>query len=155
MDLLAGTEEHIEACALALCDSSLGAQYFPTLDSARAAVREFLLQGHFLVGFERGRLIGFICYMPHGAFHAFPYLHLFVLCAAERGRGLGACLIGLFEARIFARHDKLFLVVSDANPSARRFYARMGYREIGRIPSLYRTGIDEWLLMKTKEHGPA
>ena len=44
--------------------------------------------------------------------------------------------------------DKIFLVVADYNPEAKRFYERNGYQQLGEIPNLYRPGITEYLMTK-------
>ena len=44
--------------------------------------------------------------------------------------------------------DKLFLVVADYNPDAKRFYERNGYQQVGKIPNLYRPGITEYMMAK-------
>ena len=45
----------------------------------------------------------------------------------------------------------LFLAVADFNPDAKRLYESIGYSTIGDIPNLYRSGITESLMMKSKE----
>jgi ribosomal protein S18 acetylase RimI-like enzyme len=44
--------------------------------------------------------------------------------------------------------DKVFLVVADYNPDAKRFYERNGYQQVGKIPDLYRPGVTEYLMVK-------
>ena len=44
--------------------------------------------------------------------------------------------------------DKLFLVVADYNPAAKRFYERNGYQQVGGISNLYRPGVTEYLMVK-------
>lgn len=43
---------------------------------------------------------------------------------------------------------KTYLLVSDFNTNARKFYVSRGYEEMGRFESLFRKGIAERLLMK-------
>jgi ribosomal protein S18 acetylase RimI-like enzyme len=45
----------------------------------------------------------------------------------------------------------VFLVVADFNPEAKRLYERVGYIEVGAIPNLYREGMTEYLMMKSRE----
>ena len=54
------------------------------------------------------------------------------------------------ENLVFANADKLFLVVAQFNPQARRFYEKAGYQQVGIIPDLYRKGITEYLMMKRR-----
>jgi hypothetical protein len=54
---------------------------------------------------------------------------------------------------VFARSTNLFACVSDFNTTARQFYERNGYREVGPLPDLLMAGASEILLRKTI--GPA
>jgi ribosomal protein S18 acetylase RimI-like enzyme len=56
-----------------------------------------------------------------------------------------------FEDICFKDYTKLFLVVADFNPDAKMLYEKVGYVEVGTIPSLYRAGITENLMMKSRE----
>jgi ribosomal protein S18 acetylase RimI-like enzyme len=49
------------------------------------------------------------------------------------------------------RRDLLFLVVADFNPDAKILYEKIGYIQVGTIPSLYREGITEHLMMKSRQ----
>ncbi|MBW4847819.1 MAG: hypothetical protein KZY87_19835 [Lachnospiraceae bacterium] len=46
-----------------------------------------------------------------------------------------------------------FAYFIDYNPDAKIFYEKLGYKYLGTIPSLYRKGIDEFLMMKVYEEG--
>lgn len=147
--LTKGVLSDVPACARILSDSDLGERYFPTEERSAVAIEEFVGTGGFLVvRGQGGDVAGFVCHMPTGAFHAFPYLHLLAIAGSERGKGVGTRTMDLFEREVAKGSDKLFLVVADFNPRARDFYSRRGYQEVGRIPSLYREGIDERLMMK-------
>ena len=148
--LIKGTEAHIPDCTRCLKESELGQNYFPGEGQAESAVREFLGTDYFLVAVdENGAFKGFLCYLPKGSFHSFPYLHLLAAPSSERGRGIGTMIMDRFEALVSEKRDKLFLVVADFNPKGCRFYKNRGYTEIGVIPSLYRKDINEHLMMKT------
>jgi len=60
-------------------------------------------------------------------------------------------LLKYVERVYFQEYSKLFLVVSDFNPDAKRLYSEIGYSVIGDIPDLYREGITECLMMKSKK----
>ena len=68
----------------------------------------------------------------------------------HRGEGIGKKLLQFFEAAAFADSAKAFLVVADFNPDARRLYERLEWRQVGAIPSLYREGVTEFLMMKER-----
>lgn len=62
--------------------------------------------------------------------------------------GIGRKLLEFFEDTSVKFSNKLFLVVADFNPKAKELYLRMGYKEIGIIPGLYKKGVNECLMMK-------
>jgi len=152
VSLVHGTSQYLQSCTDSLHDSDLGTYYFPNKERAQDAILEFINTDYFLVAIDdKNTFLGFICYLPTGAFHAFPYLHLLVTSKSVRGLGVGTLIMDLFEELIFKQKDKLFLVVADFNPRAKEFYIKRKYKEIGNIPSLYRKGINECLLMKAKD----
>jgi ribosomal protein S18 acetylase RimI-like enzyme len=53
-----------------------------------------------------------------------------------------------FEKVVSEGCSKVFLVVADFNPRAKQLYQRIGYKEVGKIPNLYKNGITEYLMMK-------
>lgn len=57
-------------------------------------------------------------------------------------------MIDFLEKVICVDANKIFLVVADFNPEAKRFYEKVGYRQVGEMPGLYREGITEYLMMK-------
>lgn len=143
--------KYINDCEEALLNSELGRKYFTREGSARNAILEGLEQGNLYVALTESDCVGFFFYMPEGAFHSFPYLHLISVKEEYRGKGIGKKLVDFLESMVFVESSKLFLVVADFNPDGKRFYERIGYRQVGEIPSLYRKGITEYLMMKEKE----
>ena len=81
------------------------------------------------------------------------YLELFAVEQTTRGKGLGERLLTHIESLVFAREKNLFVCVSDFNESARRFYKKHGYQEIGQLPNLLIQGCAEVLLRKTTGPG--
>jgi [ribosomal protein S18]-alanine N-acetyltransferase len=81
------------------------------------------------------------------------YLELLGIAVAARGKGLGGKLLAQIESIVFARTKNLFACVSDFNQSARAFYKKQGYQEIGPMPNFLIPGSAEMLLRKTA--GPA
>jgi len=81
------------------------------------------------------------------------YLELFAIASGAQHRGLGRALLAAVERAAFARARNLFVCVSDFNHSARRFYARNGYQQVGTLSDLLVAGSAELLLRKTT--GPA
>lgn len=81
------------------------------------------------------------------------YLELLGIAPWARGKGLGRDLLAHIESVVFARTKNLFACVSDFNQSARDFYRKLGYQEIGPMPNFLIPGSMEVLLRKTT--GPA
>ena len=145
-----GSKEYLLDCEEALINSELGKNYFPNEGSGAKAIKEGLAQGTLYVALFNHTCAGFIWYIPVGAFHSFPYLHILAIKEEYRGRGIGTALIEYLEDIVLKNADKIFLVVADFNPKAKRFYEKIGYRQVGEIPNLYREGITEYLMMKEK-----
>lgn len=143
---------HLEDCKAALLASRLGQEYFPSEEKARATLTEGMIKGEIFVALnEKEECLGFMWFFLNGAFHSFPYLHIIAVKEAFRGMGIGQKLLSFFEETVFARHAKVFLVVADFNPEARRLYERLGYRQVGAIPGLYKAGVTEYLMMKERD----
>lgn len=81
------------------------------------------------------------------------YLELFGVADRARERGLGSRLLAHVESIVFGRTKNLFVCVSDFNQTARAFYRKHSYQEIGSIPNFLIQGSAEILLRKTS--GPA
>jgi ribosomal protein S18 acetylase RimI-like enzyme len=64
------------------------------------------------------------------------------------GQGLGAALVAHVEARLRPKRRWLFTSCDAGNPAALRFYRRLGFRRVGRLPDLVSRGRTEFLLRK-------
>lgn len=92
---------------------------------------------------------GFAWCLPAGMFGAFPYLKRLGVDPACARRGLGGLLLARLEEILAAEgHRFLFLLVSDFNETAQRFYERHGYRQAGAIPRLVLPDVTELLYSK-------
>lgn len=143
-----GNEKHLKDCRDALCQSTLGEKYFSSPGSAENAILEGIRQGNLYVALIGEACIGFAYIIPKGAFHSFAYLHIIAIKEEYRGQGIGKALLDYSERIASEMADRLFLVVADYNPEAKRFYERNGYQQVGVIPDLYRPGITEYLMAK-------
>lgn len=144
-------QEHLNECVNALLYSDLGRIYFTEEAKARTALLEGLEKRQLSVVFnEDNHFIGFFWLIPQGAFHSFPYLHIIAIKEEYRGKGHGKKIMQYIETRVFKESSKLFLVVADFNPVAKRFYEALGYKETGVIPGLYKAWVTEYLMMKGK-----
>lgn len=88
---------------------------------------------------------GFAWVIARGAFGRGAYLRLIGVRPDRAGGGTGAALLAGAEA---AAGDQLFLLVSDFNVDAQRFYARHGYTQIGAIPGFVLPDVTELIMWK-------
>lgn len=91
-----------------------------------------------LIGSERGS----------GHFGRGGYLRLIALRPGENGRGVGSRLLAAVEDSVRMRHSDLFLLTSDFNQAAQRFYERAGYVRVGALPDFVHAGITELIYWK-------
>lgn len=140
--------EHLNDCVLALQNSELGRVYFSQENKASLAISNGISNQEILVAIDnKGLCLGFIWFIRNGAFHGFPYVHIIAIKEEYRNLGIGNELLNYFE-KVVAQSSKIFLVVADFNPNAKRLYEKCGYIEVGVIPNLYKSGITEFLMMK-------
>jgi ribosomal protein S18 acetylase RimI-like enzyme len=72
------------------------------------------------------------------------HLHINILPGYQR-RGLGSGLMSAFVARLKAAgHDRVYLETSNHNLKALEFYRKLGFRELGRRPREFWSGIDDY-----------
>jgi len=91
---------------------------------------------------------GLCWFQPSGTLGLGGYLKLLAIATGGEGRGAGAALLAGFEAAVATHSRHAFLLVSDFNHGAQRFYQRHGYREVGRLPALVLPDVDELVLWK-------
>ena len=143
---------HLEDCKDALLNSKLGEEYFVSEEKTISTLTEGISKEEIFVATnDDGKCLGFIWFVFGGAFHSFPYLHIIAVKKEFRGLGIGKKLLSFFEEAVFPDHSKVFLVVADFNPDAKRLYESLGYQQVGMIPGLYKEGITEYLMMKETE----
>ncbi len=119
----------------------------------RYGITEASASAQFAGALERGDLVlveaslcGFAWCLNGGAFGRSDYLRLIGVRADCAGRGIGAALLTEVEARAESRD--LFLLVSDFNEGAQRFYRHMGYEQIGAIPGYVLADVSELIFRK-------
>ena len=149
--IIKGNINFINECEDALENSLLGKKYFSEVGSARKTLEEGFGKGEIYVAVDSdNNCKGFVWVILDGIFHSWPYIHIITVKSEYRGQGIGKMLLKFVEDVVFKDYKKLFLVVSDFNPDARRLYESIGYTPIGEIPDLYTKGITECLMMKLK-----
>ncbi|MGF7060655.1 GNAT family N-acetyltransferase [Brassicibacter mesophilus] len=148
LNIIKAEQEHLIDCKTALQNSDLGRIYFPQENKTIQAINEGITKQEIFVALiNEGLCLGFLWYIQNGAFHSFPYLHIIAVKEEFRNLGIGKDLLSYFEM-ILAKSTKVFLVVADFNPKAKLLYQKVGYKEVGVIPNLYKGGVTEYLMMK-------
>ncbi|MBU3172743.1 GNAT family N-acetyltransferase [Clostridium estertheticum] len=150
--IVKGSIAYINDCEDTLVNSELGIKYFPKKGSARTSLEEGFAKEEIYIAMDINQNYkGFIWIIFDGIFHSFPYLHIVAVNQESRNQGIGKNLLKFFEDSCLKDYSKIFLVVADFNPDAERLYKKIGYIQVGTIPSLYMEGITEHLMMKSRE----
>jgi ribosomal protein S18 acetylase RimI-like enzyme len=89
---------------------------------------------------------GLLRCVPRGTFDRSPYISLVGVQAEYQNRHVGAALLQHVEQQL-ASAD-IFLLTSDFNEAAQRFYQRQGYRQIGAIADFVVPGVTELIFRK-------
>ena len=140
------------ALAAAVADQPLLVRYGVTRDGLARSLSHALVAGEgLLVGEDQSigegratdRLLGFAWYLPQGGFGLGGYLKLIALAPGAESRGLGRALLTAVEQAASAHSAHLFLLVSDFNLAAQRFYERAGYARSGALPGLVLPDVTE------------
>jgi ribosomal protein S18 acetylase RimI-like enzyme len=97
---------------------------------------------------ENGQACGLAWCLPEGAFGRSAYLRILGVQASHTGLGIGAALLARAEQTAAEATAAMFLLVSDFNVEAQRFYQRQGYRQIGAIPGYVLPDVTELLYWK-------
>lgn len=131
--------------------SSLWIRYGLTEEKIIRGFEGAVEQGEF-VSVIRKRDNGFPCgftrVLRAGAFGQKPYLKQIGVDPNHSGNGLGARLIAHVEHECSTFSDQMFLLVSDFNRDAQRFYERHGYQQIGKIPAYILPDVAELIYHK-------
>jgi len=91
-------------------------------------------------------VFGFVWLVERGAFNRSAYIQLIGVRPETRGGGVGRALMEFVEAH--AQSRDMFLLVSDFNLDAQRFYARLGYRQVGKLDDYVVQGVSELVFCK-------
>ena len=121
-------------------------RYAVTEAGASAQFRDALRGDDLLLVTGETDPVGFAWCLRGGAFGRSDYLRLIGVRADCAGQGIGAALLTDVETR--AQSRDLFLLTSDFNQGAQRFYRRMGYEQIGAIPGYVVADVTELIFRK-------
>ncbi len=141
----------IPALAALMAGDPLWQRYAVTEAGATQRLQDGLARGATIAVAEHmGRPVGFIWYVERGAFSRSGYVMLIGVNVELRGGGVGAALLAHAETAMFAQAHDVFLLVSDFNLAAQRFYRRLGYQQVGALPDYVTPGITELIFRKHK-----
>jgi len=114
-----------------------------------ADLRAALARGDGLLVEETGgRVRGLAWFLGGGTFGMGGYLRLIALVPEALGSGAGARLLRAFEAEVARASRHAFLLVSDFNAAAQRFYERQGWTRVGALPGLVLPDVAELVYWK-------
>ena len=105
-------------------------------------------RGETVLVVDDGVVSGFAWIDRRGGFGRSAYLRMIAVEPARRSSGLGARLMDAFETVALTEDGNAFLMVSESNADARRFYERRGYVEVGRVPGYVQPDVVELVLRK-------
>ena len=120
-------------------------------DATRIArdLAEASARGDGLLVEERdGRVRALAWFQRAGTLGVGGYLRLLAVVPEATGEGVGAALLLAFEAEVARESRHAFLLVSDFNDGAQRFYERHGYARVGAVPGLVLPDVSELVYWK-------
>lgn len=136
-------------CLLCVENSDLWDAYFKNNPTHESALEKMISKKQvYVVTNKNDQCIGFMGVINNGCFHKFSYLSILAVKKRFRNKGIGEALVNKFEDIGFNKADKVFILVSDFNKTAQKFYRKLGYKKVGNIPDLFKHGVSEDLLVK-------
>jgi GNAT superfamily N-acetyltransferase len=101
-----------------------------------------------LVEESEGAVRGLAWFLRSGTLAMGGYLRLIAVLPGAQGAGVGGALLDAFEAEVARESRHAFLLVSDFNGGAQRFYERRGYARVGAVPGLVLPEVAEVIYWK-------
>jgi ribosomal protein S18 acetylase RimI-like enzyme len=102
-----------------------------------------------LVAEEKRQILGIVVFQPD--FLLGRFIALLAVRPEAAGRGVGRALVERIEKATFAKRRWLYVSSDSENPSAARFYRKLGFGRVARLPGLVRDGRTEILWRKQRE----
>jgi ribosomal protein S18 acetylase RimI-like enzyme len=151
MNIRPMVESDVAPLARLMANTPLWQRYGVTEESAARRLRDGLAQGASIAVAEvDDEPAGFVWYAKRGAFNRSGYILLLGVRPDVREQGIGQALMEHAEAVLFTQASDVFLLVSDFNRDAQRFYTRRGYYQVGAIPDYVVPGVIEVILRKKR-----
>jgi ribosomal protein S18 acetylase RimI-like enzyme len=100
---------------------------------------------------EQGRVAGYMTYGPTPLTEGTWDLYWIAVSPADQGKGYGQQLVRWLEEEVRKRKGRLIIIETSSQPKyepTRKFYEKLGYAEVARIPDFYRPGDDRVIFGK-------
>ncbi len=151
MRIARATRADIPALVQLMTASPLLRRYDVTARGARASLLDALRDRDIvLVAARQAQVFGFAWVVATHALDRAAYLRLLLVAEGRQSEGVGAGLLGAAERSARAKGCRhMLLLVTSSNRRARAFYAREGYRYVGRLPDFARPGLTEAMYVKS------
>ena len=142
----------VASCARIMAENPLWQRYGVTPESARQRLDSAVDAGAVIFVAElAGEVAGFVWCVERGAFARSGYIPLIGVHPDTTGQGVGGALMDRAETFLSQSSPDIFLLTSDFNQSAQRFYRRRGYRQVGALPDYVLPGVTELIFWKRLE----
>jgi len=100
---------------------------------------------------DSGRIAGYMTYGPTPLTEGTWDLYWIAVSPQEQKKGYGQKLVLWLEAEVRRQLGRLILIETSSQPKyqpTRKFYEKLGYTEIARVPDFYRPGDDRVIFGK-------
>ena len=100
---------------------------------------------------QTGKVAGYITYGPTPLTEGTWDLYWIAVSPEVQSQGYGRLLVRHLEDEVKKNHGRLVMIETSSQPKylpTRKFYEKLGYREMARIPDFYRSGDDRVIFGK-------
>ncbi len=100
---------------------------------------------------ENGKVAGYMTYGPTPLTEGTWDLYWIAVSPEVQGQGYGQLLVRYLENEVKKKGGRLVMIETSSQPKylpTRKFYEKLGYREMARIPDFYRPGDDRVIFGK-------
>lgn len=150
MEVVPAVPEHAEALADVIASAEFLQRYHDALGTPERYVERAFSHGTLLAAVREGVVQGLVWCTPEGTFGRGGYIRLLAVHPRARRSGVGRLLMASAEEVIFQRSGHAFLLTSDFNVPAQRFYEAIGYTRVGAIPGYVVPEITELIYWKRR-----
>ncbi len=100
---------------------------------------------------DGGSVAGYLTWGPTPLAEDAYDLYWMAVAPAEQGKGRGRELVGWIEDEVGKLNGRMIVIETSSQPRyepTRRFYLKLDYREVARIPDFYKPGDDRVIYAK-------